>query len=139
MAKDFSNLYESNDGSFDCNTHPDQIWGFVKKRCNFFNRNFVIRSPLYLKMTVKEYNNCVNQNADAVYRFILKNIRDKEKARDLVQDSFEKLWINVEQISAEKAKSYLFTTAYHKLIDQTRVDKRMTNLDTINMSECSHT
>ena len=81
-------------------------------------------------MTVTDYNHCVNQHADAVYRFLLKNIRDKEKARDLVQDSFEKLWINVGQVSAEKAKSYLFTTAYHKLIDQTRVDKRMADWDT---------
>ena len=89
-------------------------------------------------MTVNDYNSCVNQHADAVYRFLLKNIRDKEKARDLVQDSFEKLWINVEQVAAEKAKSYLFTTAYHKLIDQTRVDKRMADWDTVNMSEYSH-
>jgi len=89
-------------------------------------------------MTVKEYNKCVNEHSDAVYRFLLKNIRDKEKARDLVQDSFEKLWINVEQVAAEKAKSYLFTTAYHKLIDQTRVDKRMADWETVNMSEYSH-
>ncbi len=89
-------------------------------------------------MTVNDYNRCVNQHADAVYRFLLKNIRDKEKARDLVQDSFEKLWINVEQVSAEKAKSYLFTTAYHKLIDQTRMDKRMADWETVNMSEYSH-
>jgi RNA polymerase sigma factor (sigma-70 family) len=89
-------------------------------------------------MTVNDYNLCVNQHADAVYRFLLKNIRDKEKARDLVQDSFEKLWINVEQVEAGKAKSYLFTTAYHKLIDQTRMDKRMADWDTVNMSEYSH-
>ena len=80
-------------------------------------------------MTVNDYNSCVNQHADAVYRFILKNIRDKEKARDLVQDSFEKLWINVDQVAAGKAKSYLFTTAYHKMIDQTRLDKRMAAWD----------
>lgn len=89
-------------------------------------------------MTVNDYNHCVNQHADAVYRFLLKNIRDKEKAQDLVQDSFEKLWINVEQVLPEKAKSYLFTTAYHKLIDQTRVDKRMIDWSTVNMSEYSH-
>jgi RNA polymerase sigma-70 factor (ECF subfamily) len=46
--------------------------------------------------------------------------------------------MNVEQVPAEKAKSYLFTTAYHKLIDQTRVDKRMADWETVNMSEYSH-
>ncbi|MCD6333389.1 MAG: RNA polymerase sigma factor [Bacteroidales bacterium] len=75
-------------------------------------------------MTVADYNRCVDQYADAVYRFLVKNIRDPEKARDLVQDAFEKLWINVDRVDAGKAKSYLFTTAYHKLIDQIRIDQR---------------
>ena len=89
-------------------------------------------------MTVNDYNSCVNQHADAVYRFILKNIRDKEKARDLVQDSFEKLWMNVEHVAAGKAKSYLFTTAYHKMIDQTRQDKRMAACDDGHTMSWSH-
>lgn len=29
--------------------------------------------------------------ADNVYRFILKNIKDEDKAKDVVQDSFEKI------------------------------------------------
>jgi len=89
-------------------------------------------------MTVNEYNYCVNQHADAVYRFVLKNIRDREKARDLVQDSFEKLWINVREVVAEKAKSYLFTTAYHKMIDQTRADKRTAAWEEVNMNRLGH-
>jgi len=41
-------------------------------------------------MTEKEYNNCVNEYADNVYRFILKNLRHEEDARDVVQTAFEK-------------------------------------------------
>ena len=89
-------------------------------------------------MTVNEYNYCVNQHADAVYRFVLKNIRDREKARDLVQDSFEKLWINVREVVAEKAKSYLFTTAYHKMIDQTRADKKTAAWEEVNINRLGH-
>jgi RNA polymerase sigma-70 factor (ECF subfamily) len=89
-------------------------------------------------MTVSEYNRCVDQHADNLFRFILKNIRDKEKARDLVQDSFEKLWMNVEQVSAEKAKSYLFTTGYHKMIDQTTIDKRMVACEEAGTGSHSH-
>ena len=44
-------------------------------------------------MTVEEYNQAVNLYADGVFRFVLKNIKDQEKARDIVQDSFEKLWM----------------------------------------------
>ncbi|TVQ82421.1 MAG: RNA polymerase sigma factor [Bacteroidetes bacterium] len=80
-------------------------------------------------MTAKEYNQCVDEHADGVYRFILKNIRDEDKARDVVQDSFEKMWTKAGEISFAKAKSYLFTTAYHTMIDSIRRDKKQTVLD----------
>ena len=79
-------------------------------------------------MTVKEYNKAVDDYSDGVYRFILRNIRDKEKAHDVVQDSFEKLWIKHESITAGKVKSYLFSTAYHTMIDMIRKDNRMGKL-----------
>jgi RNA polymerase sigma-70 factor (ECF subfamily) len=75
-------------------------------------------------MQVKEYNLIVENYADNVYRFILKNIRDEEKARDIVQDAFEKMWRKVEEISSDKGKSYLFTTAYRTMIDLIRRDKK---------------
>ncbi len=79
-------------------------------------------------MTVKEYNQCVDEHADGVYRFVLKNIRDEDKARDIIQDSFEKMWNKAADISRTKAKSYLFTTAYHTMIDTIRKDKKQTEL-----------
>lgn len=80
-------------------------------------------------MTTAEYNLCVDQHADGVYRFILKNIKDTERARDIVQDSFTKMWEKAEDIIAEKAKSYLFTTAYHTMIDDIRREKKTSSLD----------
>ncbi|MES2727516.1 MAG: sigma factor [Bacteroidota bacterium] len=68
-------------------------------------------------MTVTEYNTCVENYADAVYRFIYKNIKDEDRAKDIVQDTFEKMWLKVNDIIAEKAKSYLFTAAYNTMID----------------------
>jgi len=76
-------------------------------------------------MTDKEYNLCVSKYADNVYRFILKNLGQKEDAQDVVQSAFEKLWKNREQIDNEKAKSYLFTVAYHQMIDHIRKQKRI--------------
>ncbi len=69
----------------------------------------------------------VDRYADDLFRFILKNIKDKEKARDIVQDAFEKLWIKSDAVSASKAKSYLFTIGYHIMIDQIRKEKRALN------------
>ncbi len=76
-------------------------------------------------MTDKAYNDCVDNFADGVYRFIVKNIRHTEDAQDIVQSSFEKLWLNREQVLPEKAKSYLFTVAYHQMIDHIRKSNKM--------------
>ena len=76
-------------------------------------------------MTEKEYNQCVSQYADNVYRFIVKNLRHEEDARDIVQTAFEKLWRNREAVEAEKSKSYLFTVAYNQMIDHIRKVKRI--------------
>ena len=90
-------------------------------------------------MTVQEFNKCVDDFSDGIYRFILKNIGEEEKARDVVQDTYEKLWIHADNVSAEKAKSYLFTTAYHTMIDWIRKEKRLTGLDEINFNDYSYT
>jgi RNA polymerase sigma factor (sigma-70 family) len=76
-------------------------------------------------MTEKEYNQCVSQYADNVYRFIVKNLRHEEDARDIVQTAFEKLWRNRESVEPEKSKSYLFTVAYNQMIDHIRKNKRI--------------
>lgn len=80
-------------------------------------------------MTVAEYNKSIDDFSDGIYRFILKNTRDEEKAKDVVQDTYEKLWTKVDEVSAEKVKAYLFTTAYHTMIDMIRKEKRMTVLE----------
>jgi RNA polymerase sigma factor (sigma-70 family) len=76
-------------------------------------------------MTEKEYNECVNLYADNVYRFIVKNLRHEEDARDVVQTAFEKLWRNREEVDGTKSKSYLFTVAYNQMIDHLRKVKRV--------------
>jgi RNA polymerase sigma factor (sigma-70 family) len=76
-------------------------------------------------MTEKDYNECVSDHADNVYRFILKNLRHEEDARDIVQSSFEKLWKNRREVEAGKCRSYLFTIAYHQMIDHLRRTKKV--------------
>jgi RNA polymerase sigma-70 factor (ECF subfamily) len=76
-------------------------------------------------MTEREYNECVTCFADNVYRFILKNLRHEEDARDVVQSAFEKLWKKRREVESGKSKSYLFTVAYHQMIDHLRRSKRV--------------
>ena len=75
-------------------------------------------------MTTQDYNQCVDNYADAVFRFVLKNIRDEETAKDVVQDAFTKMWVKHKDVDAKKSKSYLFTAAYHTMIDYIRKDRK---------------
>jgi len=89
-------------------------------------------------MTVDQYNECVDKFSDNVYRFILKSIRNEDKAKDIVQDSYEKLWLKVETISFDKVKSYLFTIAYHTMIDMIRREKPFADIETIDLEKFVH-
>src|SRR5215203_3777791 len=77
-------------------------------------------------MTEKQYNECVNLYADNAFRFIYKNLRQEEDARDIIQTAFEKMWRNRDAVEFEKSKSYLFTVAYNQMIDHLRKNKRIT-------------
>ena len=76
-------------------------------------------------MTEREYNQCVNLYADNVYRFIFKSLGHSADAEDVVQVAFEKMWMNRVQVDFSRCKSYLFTVAYHQMIDHIRKSKRI--------------
>jgi RNA polymerase sigma-70 factor (ECF subfamily) len=76
-------------------------------------------------MTETEYNECVDRYADGLYRFIVKNLKYPEDAKDIVQNSFEILWTHRKELKADKAKSYLFTTGYRNMIDHLRKSSRV--------------
>ena len=82
-------------------------------------------------MTVAKYNESVDNYSDNLYRFVLKNIKDSDKAKDIVQDTFLKFWEKKDNVDLAKIKSYLFTTAYHTLIDVIRKEKKQSSFDDI--------
>ncbi len=90
------------------------------------------------EMTVKDYNQAIDQHSDGIYRFILKNLRDKDRSRDIVQDTFEKLWVKLSDVNGSKVKSYLFSTAYHTMIDVIRREKRIGDFEEVRQEEYSH-
>ncbi len=89
-------------------------------------------------MTVEEYNRSVEEFADSVYRFIRADIKDEDRTNDIVQDSYEKLWIHVTEIEYAVVKSWLFSTAYHTMIDIIRKEKRMTMVEEYIESDLSY-
>lgn len=89
-------------------------------------------------MNIKDYNNAVDEYSDNVYRFILKNLKNEERAKDIVQDTYEKLWVNIKKVNGKKVKSYIFTTAYHTMIDVIRKEKRQTTFEQVHENKYSH-
>jgi RNA polymerase sigma-70 factor (ECF subfamily) len=89
-------------------------------------------------MTVKEYNRSVDDYSDSVYRFIRGNLKDENRSEDIVQDTFEKLWRHVTEIDFVVVKSWLFTTAYHTMIDIIRREKRITEIEPVHEREMIH-
>ena len=90
-------------------------------------------------MTEQDYNNCVEEHSNGVYRFIVKNIRSTQDAEDIVQSAYEKLWVNRERVTPLKAKSYLFTVAYHQMIDVIRKEnKKPTTNEYMEVDQVTH-
>lgn len=86
-------------------------------------------------MIIVGYNNCVDCHSDTLYRFVLKHIKDEDATKDIVQDTYEKVWRKVNDIKSKNAESYLFTAAHHTLIDYTRKQKKQAKYtDTIEQS-----
>lgn len=79
-------------------------------------------------MTEKEYNFCVDNFADAILRFLVKNIKDIDSAKDILQDTYVKLWEKKEGVDFLKAKSYIFTTAYHTMINDIKYRAQKDNI-----------
>jgi RNA polymerase sigma-70 factor (ECF subfamily) len=77
-------------------------------------------------MTPEQYNQCVDQHADGIFRFALKNLRDDELAKDIVQETFTRMWSRLDTVDGAKGKSYLFTTAHHLICDNAK--KRLRNV-----------
>ncbi len=80
-------------------------------------------------MTRKEYNEAVELYADNLYRFVVKHTQNRMLSEDVVQETFAKVWEKHESIEASKAKSYLFTTAYHQMVDELKKEKRTSSFD----------
>jgi RNA polymerase sigma factor (sigma-70 family) len=72
-----------------------------------------------------EYNIVVSTHSGKLYGFALKFLRNSEDAQDIVQDVFEKLWINRKKVEVEKAKAWMFTTAHNAMVNYVMKKQRM--------------
>jgi len=73
------------------------------------------------KGSQEAFNAIYDMYADKLYGFVFVHTKSREISKDIVQDTFLKLWINRESISTERSlQSLLFTIAKNKMIDAFR-------------------
>lgn len=63
-------------------------------------------------MTTNEYNIAVKEFSNRLIRFVDKLLVDNSAAKDVVQETYMKLWESKLDVNNEKVKSWLFTTSY---------------------------
>jgi RNA polymerase sigma-70 factor (ECF subfamily) len=90
-------------------------------------------------MTITEYNNCVDLFSDNIYRFALKNTKDINTAKDIVQDTYMRLWQHVNEVDFERVKSYLFRIANNLIIDLYRKNKNNADFEPVSLNRSSYT
>lgn len=78
-------------------------------------------------MTTNEYNQCVGEYADGLYRFAVSLLSDITEAEDIVQHVFEKFWRRHAEVEVGAAKTYLFTSVHRACIDFFRRKKTSRN------------
>ena len=79
-------------------------------------------------MKRQEFNITVEKHSNSLLTFAVHFLKNKEEAQDIVQDVFEKLWINREKVDTEKVKSWLFTCAHNAMLNFINKRARLTRL-----------
>ncbi len=78
---------------------------------------FVEMSVNTLSNHHKTFQKLYEELASSLYNFLYYKTGDKYLAEDILQDSFIKLWNNLENVEEVKAKSYLFTVANNNFLN----------------------
>ena len=71
----------------------------------------------------KTFETLYNRYAKDIRRFLFFKTQDLDKAEDILQDTFIKLWDNCSKVNYEKAKSYLYTVATNAFLNTIKHEK----------------
>ncbi|MES2060049.1 MAG: RNA polymerase sigma factor [Patescibacteria group bacterium] len=84
-----------------------------------------------MEETKNNFVKAYEEHVDALYRYTMFNVRDKESAKDIVQNTFTKTW-NYIAMGGEidNIKAFLYKTLKNLIIDYYR-SKKSASLDTL--------
>lgn len=79
----------------------------------------------------KHFFRVYEDEADALFRFVSFRMADREKALDIVQESYFRLWKVMVEKKPDNIRAYLYRIARNLLIDEYRAKKDVTSLETL--------
>mgnify|MGYP001951131975 FL=1 len=71
----------------------------------------------------KVFNHIFSSNSKMVFNYIYYKFGNEEKAQDVVQEAFVKLWENCAKVIPAKAKSYVYTIANNLYLNVIKAEK----------------
>ncbi len=81
------------------------------------------------KSTQITFEDLYTEHYEKLCTYLLNYSSDKEKIEDIVQDTFTSFWAKRNEIEISSSlKSYLYRSAYHKLIDTVRENKKTNSM-----------
>ncbi len=65
-----------------------------------------------------------NEHVDAIFRYILFRVYNRQRAHDMTQEVFTKVWkVLVDGKNIENLRAFLYKVAYHLIVDESRKKK----------------
>lgn len=79
----------------------------------------------------REFLDAYEANTDVLFRHVLLRVRDRERAKDIVQEAFSRTWMYLSKgKKIEHIKAFLFRVANNLIVDASR-RKQSSSLDTM--------
>ena len=75
------------------------------------------------------FGRLLTQNKDVVYSLAYSLLRNREDSEDIVQETFMRLWNNMERIETETVRAWLLRVARNRAIDLLRKRKYVSDAD----------
>lgn len=68
-------------------------------------------------MKKHEYNVVIDELSAQLYRYAFHFLRNQEDAKDIIQDVFEKMWLNRKTIDLETVKPWLYRCTHNAMVN----------------------
>jgi RNA polymerase sigma-70 factor (ECF subfamily) len=73
----------------------------------------------------EEYNIAVHAFSARLFRYVNRFVKNPDDSKDIVQDSYEKLWQNLSKVEFDCCKSWLFTTSHNGMVNFMKKHSRL--------------